>query len=104
MSFNPTSAALDYDDDPDSVFDLAVDPLQGFPSTGAFVDSQHGLDSATPDVDEEEDDEEEEEDEMSGQIDLDGQGDLPTFCKRYEKKKKICEKRSVLKIQGYSVV
>jgi hypothetical protein len=78
MSFDLTSAGLDLDADVDSIFDPASDPLQGFPSTGTFVDSQAGSVSVTQEQDEDEDDEEEEID--NGQEDEDS----TEFHKRYE--------------------
>ncbi len=84
MSFDPTSAALDYEDDTDSIFDSGMDPLQGLPSSGAFVDPQAGFNVGTQggDDEEEEDDDGEEEDENGRQDGRASEEDLPSFCKR----------------------
>ncbi len=79
MSFDPTSAALDYDEDADSIFDPSHDPLTGLPSSGVFVDAQDGTGAAL-EAEEEEDDEEEED--PDGQADQAYSDDLPMFSKR----------------------
>jgi hypothetical protein len=79
MSFDLTSAGLDYDVDAESIFDPESDPLQGFPSSGTFVDAQDGTNTVTQAADEDEEDDEEDDGEH-GQTDEDSM----EFHKRYE--------------------